>query len=346
MKVIKGIVALAVVAIIVSIVILRSQMPATPPPQVVAEQAAAMVESTPPSDSPPPVTPPRAKPIRSGLPQENNYPSSDKLTRLHQIQERFRTLAAGDPAMAIHRAKRITNEVERETALLTLVTEWTHGELSPPRQRAQLTLAYGFETALGLELTNRPDLALVWANELTAGPGRTELLQTIASNEVGANPGDAFALMDQVPEGDRAKFYNSTLSTWAFKDTAAALQWAEQIPDPTGRDAALQTIRAVAPSGIGAQMTMYDGHPVINSVVPGTPAALSGQILPGDRIVAVAQGNSEFVDTRTLPLQNLIDLIRGAPGTPVQLQVVSATAAPDALPRVVTLYRDQIKLKN
>jgi len=60
----------------------------------------------------------------------------------------------------------------------------------------------------------------------------------------------------------------------------------------------------------------------------------------------VAQGNSEFVDTRTLPLQNLIDLIRGAPGTPVQLQLVSSTAPPDTLPRVVTLYRDQIKFKN
>jgi C-terminal processing protease CtpA/Prc len=51
------------------------------------------------------------------------------------------------------------------------------------------------------------------------------------------------------------------------------------------------------------------------------------------------------VDVQNLPLANVVDMIRGAAGTPVQLQVVAADAPPNSLPRIVTIYRDQIKFK-
>src|SRR6266567_1694478 len=54
---------------------------------------------------------------------------TNKLERLAQIRESFRVLAAGDPGSALRAAKLITDQTERETALLTLVTEWTRGEL-------------------------------------------------------------------------------------------------------------------------------------------------------------------------------------------------------------------------
>jgi carboxyl-terminal processing protease len=85
---------------------------------------------------------------------------------------------------------------------------------------------------------------------------------------------------------------------------------------------------------------------VVNDLVAGTPAALSGQLHAGDRILGIAQGNNMFVDAQNLPLPDVIGMIRGAPGTPVQLQVLPADAAPNSLPRTVIIYRDQIKFKN
>ena len=97
--------------------------------------------------------------------------------------------------------------------------------------------------------------------------------------------------------------------------------------------------------GIGAELRQQGGYAVINRLVPDSPAALSGQIHPGDRILAVAQGDSAFVDARNLPLAELVQAIRGPRGTPVQLQILPAAAPPDSLPATVTLLRDHIKLK-
>jgi hypothetical protein len=97
--------------------------------------------------------------------------------------------------------------------------------------------------------------------------------------------------------------------------------------------------------GIGAELTQQGGYMVINRLLPGSPAERSGQIHPGDRILAVAQGDNAFVDARNLSLGELVQAIRGALGTPVQLQILPATAPPDSPPATVTLFRDQIKLK-
>jgi len=92
-------------------------------------------------------------------------------------------------------------------------------------------------------------------------------------------------------------------------------------------------------------MRMQDGYPVINRVIPGTPAELSGQLHPGDRIVALAQGDNSFVEARSLSLQQVVQMIRGAPGTILQLQVLPADALPDSMPQTISIIRDQIKFK-
>ena len=73
------------------------------------------------------------------------------------------------------------NDVERETALLMLVTEWRHGELAPPRERAWRVANYGIEAGMGMELSPNLELAVLWANELTQGPGRAAVLQQAAA---------------------------------------------------------------------------------------------------------------------------------------------------------------------
>jgi len=97
--------------------------------------------------------------------------------------------------------------------------------------------------------------------------------------------------------------------------------------------------------GIGAELTQQGGYVVINRLLPGSPAELSGQIHPGDRILAVAQGDNAFVDARNLSLGELVQAIRGALGTPVQLQILPAAAPLGSPPATVTLLRAQIKSK-
>ena len=271
--------------------------------------------------------------------------SVDKLERLTQIRESFRNLAAGDSTAALRTAKGIADENERETALLTLVTEWTQGNLRPPAQRASAVFQYGLETGLGLELTSRPDLAVLWANEMTDLPGRAAILQQTATALLDSDPAAAFALGNSLPQAERPKFLDAVYAGWGSKDTDAALRWADQLSDPVEREPALAAIRSVAPVGIGAALSVQDGYPVINQVFPGTPAELSGQLHQGDRILALAQGNNPFVDVRSLSLQDIVQMVRGAPGTLLQLQVLSADAPPNSQPQTVPIVRDQIKFK-
>jgi carboxyl-terminal processing protease len=54
--------------------------------------------------------------------------------------------------------------------------------------------------------------------------------------------------------------------------------------------------------GIGAALETEDGYCKIHELLPGGPALRSGQLKPGDRIVAVAQSGEEPVDVTNMPL--------------------------------------------
>lgn len=96
-------------------------------------------------------------------------------------------------------------------------------------------------------------------------------------------------------------------------------------------------------TGIGAQLIWEDGYTKIRELIPGGPAALSKQLHPGDKIVAVAQGSAEPVDVIEMRLNKVVDMIRGKKGTEVRLSIIPAKN-PDAK-KVVTLIRDEIKFK-
>ena len=98
--------------------------------------------------------------------------------------------------------------------------------------------------------------------------------------------------------------------------------------------------------GIGATLENADGYCTIRDLVPGGPAARSGLLKPGDRIMAVAQAGKEPVDVVNLPLSQTVELIRGAKGSTVMLQVVPAGAAEGSPPRTVSVVRDQVKLED
>jgi carboxyl-terminal processing protease len=95
--------------------------------------------------------------------------------------------------------------------------------------------------------------------------------------------------------------------------------------------------------GIGAMLRSENGQTTIVEVVPGGAAAEDGRLKPNDKIVAVAQGDGEFVDIVDMKLREAVKLIRGKRGTKVQLKVVPAGKI-DAV--VLELTRRKIEMKN
>lgn len=94
--------------------------------------------------------------------------------------------------------------------------------------------------------------------------------------------------------------------------------------------------------GIGGALEVKGRYCVITDLVPAGPAANSGLLKPGDRIVAVAQGDSEPVDVMGLPSSQVVALIRGPKGSPVRLTTIPV-GADDATRKTVTLVREEIK---
>lgn len=98
--------------------------------------------------------------------------------------------------------------------------------------------------------------------------------------------------------------------------------------------------------GIGATLQDKDDYTTIRELVPGGPAALSGKLKPGDRIVGVGQGGQETItDVVGWRLDDTVALIRGTADTVVVLDVLPAGAGPDGKHELVSLVRKKITLE-
>ena len=191
--------------------------------------------------------------------------------------------------------------------------------------------------------TADPDSARAWAMQVEDPRTRTRLIGRVLAEQVKSDPVGAAQTFAQMPPDDaeaRQRTARQIASQWAAKDTLSAMQWSDSLPDGGDRDAARQGVRSAAPIGIGARLsTGSDGVPVLDSLVPGSPASASGQLQSGDRVLAVADASGAWVTSRNRPLGDVVGLIQGEPNTQVTLQVQSADGSP---PRVVTLGREQI----
>src|SRR5881398_3222422 len=98
--------------------------------------------------------------------------------------------------------------------------------------------------------------------------------------------------------------------------------------------------------GIGAMLRSEDGYAKIESLVPGGPAQVDGRLKVGDKITAVAQGPTEFVDVREMRLDKVVEMIRGKKGTRVRLLAIPSDATDPSRRKNVELVRDEIKLKD
>lgn len=98
--------------------------------------------------------------------------------------------------------------------------------------------------------------------------------------------------------------------------------------------------------GIGAVLQERDDYTTIRELVAGGPAQSSGKLAVGDRIVGVGQDkNGPIKEVVGLRLDEVVQLIRGAKGSIVRLDISPADAGPDGAHHIVSLVRDKISLE-
>lgn len=97
--------------------------------------------------------------------------------------------------------------------------------------------------------------------------------------------------------------------------------------------------------GIGAVLQDKDEYTTIRELVPGGPAALSGKLKAGDRIVGVGQGKiTPVVDVMGWRIDDTVALIRGTEDSVVRLDVLPVDAGFDGPHKLITLIRKKISL--
>jgi len=98
--------------------------------------------------------------------------------------------------------------------------------------------------------------------------------------------------------------------------------------------------------GIGAVLQSRDEYTIIREIVPGSPAALSGKLKVGDRIVGVAQGpKGPFTDVLGWRIDDVVQLVRGEKGSTVRLDVLPVDAGPDGKHLIVPIVRKKISME-
>jgi len=98
--------------------------------------------------------------------------------------------------------------------------------------------------------------------------------------------------------------------------------------------------------GIGAVLQANDEYTVIREIVPGGPAALSGKIKVGDRIVGVGQGeNGQLTDVLGWRLDDVVEQIRGTKDTVVRLDVLPVDVGPDGKHELIPIVRKKVNIE-
>jgi carboxyl-terminal processing protease len=98
--------------------------------------------------------------------------------------------------------------------------------------------------------------------------------------------------------------------------------------------------------GVGAVLQEQDGVVVFRTIMPGSPAEKSGKIKPGDRVLAVGQGEKgPMVDVLDWGINDVVAKIRGPKGSVVRLEMQSGAEGADGSTQIVSIVRDKIKLE-
>lgn len=98
--------------------------------------------------------------------------------------------------------------------------------------------------------------------------------------------------------------------------------------------------------GIGARLQLENEILKIAEVIPGGPAFKSKLLSAGDRIIGVAQGDSEFEDIIGWRIENSVSKIKGPKGTKVRLKIIPAGKEMSSKPVIIELIREKIVMED
>ncbi|MEM1032258.1 MAG: carboxy terminal-processing peptidase [Myxococcota bacterium] len=93
--------------------------------------------------------------------------------------------------------------------------------------------------------------------------------------------------------------------------------------------------------GIGAVLSEDDHYIRVREVVPGGASWRQGKLAAGDLILSVAQAGEEAVDVADMPIDRVVQMIRGKKGTVVTLTV----RKPDDAIEVIAITRDEFAVE-
>lgn len=161
---------------------------------------------------------------------------------------------------------------------------------------------------------------------MAAGPNRS-LAQDYASEEETAaeNPEQQAAESETGPE-TASESETETQAAYGEDVQVSEESEAEDSTENVAEETVAEAQAAPRPLwGIGVEVRVeQDGSLSIGKLLPGSPAARSGRLKKGDRIVAIDKGDGKLVSTAGMSLDQVIKLMRGAKGTAMRLKTSAA----------------------
>ncbi|MFC1452826.1 carboxy terminal-processing peptidase [Verrucomicrobiota bacterium] len=193
------------------------------------------------------------------------------------------------------------------------------------------------------------------AEELADQAGATNLEETVSEDdpEEDAPPAEKLS-----PEESIEKRYRQTLTViedsdaeWVLEKYLSAFSHAFDPHSDYMSASAVEDFHIemkLSLVGIGTLLRAEDGAAKVVRVIPGGPADRDKRdvrLKPGDKIIAVAQGDGEPVDIPHRPLYRIVKLIRGEKGSRVVLTVIPASDPTGTTTKKVDLIRDEVRLE-
>jgi C-terminal processing protease CtpA/Prc len=132
----------------------------------------------------------------------------------------------------------------------------------------------------------------------------------------------------------------------AGRNTFDAVAWADSLPDAAEKAYAHSAIYDATPRGVGAAISMDNGLPTLRGILPGSPLESSG-MRPGDQILEVRQPDGTSQSLYGMPLESAVKLIRGEPGSDLELRILRRNDSSGQLEEhVVPVKRAQLYLND
>jgi len=182
---------------------------------------------------------------------------------------------------------------------------------------------------------------------------KSRFASSLIRNWSNENPKDAWDWYNRNPDSLPSETASQILGTWAREDTNAliqsldtmedlaarhqaieaisaslatqgtdkALDWVDTLDPGDERDRALQAIYENTPKGIGAVLKVENGFPQIADIMPSGALATT-DLQPGDLIVQSRDAGSDPQDLYGKDLRDIVGLLRGPPGSEVEIRVL------------------------